>query len=187
VEFAVTHRLIQSAVHELDQIATADWQIISPGLGVLSHETRMPSYDCTFSEIEQVRTRAQRMGLDVDAMYNDELVEAVGREKGIPQSLRQTLGESYDLAFVALGNKYLLSAREALTSIPNETTPFAFESKGGRELVGDCHWIPATEDERSQFGIRGLELRGQELRSLVENADEDTLKQYRKNPTPLAN
>lgn len=88
------HQLIQSAVREFESIATVDWKIVSAGFGVLSRDTRIPSYDCTFSEIEEVRTRARRMGLDVDSMTNDELVEAVGREKGIPQSLRETLGEN---------------------------------------------------------------------------------------------
>jgi hypothetical protein len=176
------HQLIQSAVQDLQHIATVDWQIISAGFGVLSRDTRVPSYDCTFSEIEESRTRARRMGLDVDSMTNDELVEAVGREKGIPHSLRDTLGDGHDLAFVALGTKYLLSAREALTSIPNETTSFAFASKGSRELVGDCHWVPATETERSHFGTTWLELRGKELLTLAENADEDELKRIQQDP-----
>jgi|AntDeeMinimDraft_4_1070355.scaffolds.fasta_scaffold06112_2 hypothetical protein len=115
------------------------------------------------------------MGLDVDSVTNDELVEAVGREKGIPQGLRGSLGEGYDLALVALGTKYLLSGREALTSIPNETTSFAYASKGSRELVGDRHWIPAIEAERSQFGTTWLKLRGREFRALAKNANGDEL------------
>jgi len=176
------HQLIQSAVGELEQIAEVDWQIISAGFGVLSQDTRIPSYDCTFSEVEEVRTRARRMGLDVDSMTNDELAEAVGREKRIPQDLRETLDERYDLVFVALGTKYLLTAQEALTSIPNETTSFAFASKGSRELVGDCHWIPATETERSRFGTTWLELRGMELLTLAENTDEEALVRIQEDP-----
>ena len=48
------HQLIQSAVQELEQIAEVDWQIISAGFGVLSRDSPIPSYDCTFSEIEEV-------------------------------------------------------------------------------------------------------------------------------------
>jgi Zn finger protein HypA/HybF involved in hydrogenase expression len=73
------HQLIRSVVQELGQIATVDWQIISAGFGVLTRDTQIPSYDCTFREIEEVRTRAQRMGLDVESLTNDELVQAVGR------------------------------------------------------------------------------------------------------------
>jgi hypothetical protein len=81
-----------------------------------------------------------------------------------------------------LGRKYLLSAREALASIPDETTSFAYASKGSRELVGDCHWIPATETERSHFGTTWLELRGKELLTLAENADEEGLDQIQDDP-----
>jgi len=122
------------------------------------------------------------MGLDVDSLTNDELIEAVGREKGIPRDLQHALGEGYGLVFVALGAKYLLSVREALTSIPNETTSFAFASKGSRELIGDCHWVPATETERSHFGTTWLELRGKELLTLSENVDEEALDRIQEDP-----
>jgi len=176
------HQLIQSAARELEQIAEVDWQIISAGFDVLSRDTPIPPYDCSFSEIDEVRARAQRMGLDVDSMTNDELIEAVGRKKGVHRDLQQALGEGYDLVFVAMGAKYLLSAREALTSIPNETTSFAFASKGSRELVGDCNWIPATEAERSHFGTTWLELRGMELLTLAENVDEEALVRIQEDP-----
>lgn len=165
------HGHIQSAVQHLSEVANVDWRIISAGFGVLSSVTDIPSYECTFSEIEQVRSRAERMGLDVDAMTTNELVAAVGREKNIPQDLRQILAEGYDLVFVVLGTRYLIAAREALTPIPENTAAFAFASEGSKEFIGDCNWIPATETERSHFGTTWLELRGRELLTLAENTE----------------
>lgn len=111
------------------------------------------------------------MNLDVDTMTNNELVAAVGREKNIPQDLRQILAKGYDLVFVALGTKYLIAVQDALTLIPEETTAFAFASKGSKEFIGDCYWIPATEAERSDFDTTWLELRGRELLTLTKNLE----------------
>lgn len=163
------HEHIQSAVQQLNQFANVDWYIISAGFGVLSSDTQIPSYECTFSEIEQVRQRAKRMGLAVDELTNNELVEAVGRKKNIPQDLGQILADGYDLVFVVLGTKYLVASREALTAIPDDTTAFAYASEGAKEFIGDCYWIPATETERSRFGTTWLELRGKELLALAEH------------------
>ncbi|MGZ0746521.1 hypothetical protein [Haloparvum sp. AD34] len=49
------HRHIQSAVERLWEVASVDWRIISAEFGVLSSSTEVPSYECTFNEIEQVR------------------------------------------------------------------------------------------------------------------------------------
>ncbi|WP_276279276.1 hypothetical protein [Halorussus caseinilyticus] len=177
------HENIKSAVKQLSEVADIDWRIISAGFGVLSAGTEIPSYECTFSEIEQVRQRAERMNLDVDTMTNNELVAAVGREKNIPQDLRQIFAEGYDLVFVALGTKYLIAAQEALTSLPEETNALAFASNGSKEYIGDCYWIPATEEERGHFGTTWLELRGRELLSLAENVkNRRHLERLRVNP-----
>ena len=97
------HGHIQSAVERLSEVANVDWRIISAGFGVLSSSTEIPSYECTFNEIEQVRKRAERFGLDVEEMTNNDLVAAVSREKNSPQDLRQIFAEGYVLVFVALG------------------------------------------------------------------------------------
>jgi len=65
------HGHIQSAVDRLSEVANVDWRIISAGFGVLSSSTEIPSYECTFNEIEQVRERAERFGLDVEMMTNN--------------------------------------------------------------------------------------------------------------------
>lgn len=172
------HKHIQSAVQRLKQVANVDWYILSAGFGVLSSGTEIPSYECTFNEMEQIRERAERFGLDIEEMTNNELIAAVSREKNIPQDLRKIFAEGYDLVFVALGSKYLIAAQEALTSLPEETAAFAFASKGSREYIGDCYWIPATETERSHLGTTWLELRGRELLMLAQNIeDQQHLKQ----------
>jgi len=177
------HGHIQSAVERLSEVANVDWCIISAGFGVLSSSTEIPSYECTFNEIKQVRERAEGFGLDVGEMTNNELIDAVSREKNIPQDLRQILAKGYDLVFIALGTKYLIAAQDALTSIPVETTAFAFASKGSKEFIGDCYWIPATESERSQLGTTWLELRGRELLRLAKNIESQrNLEQIRENP-----
>jgi len=177
------HEHIESAVQQLSEFANVDWRIISAGFGVLSAGTEIPSYECTFSEIEQVRQRAKRMSLDVDTMTNNELVAAVGREKNIPQDLRQILAKGYDLVFVALGTKYLIAVQDALMSVPEESAAFAFASKGSKEFIGDCYWTPATEEERSHLGTTWLELRGRELLSLAETIEsQQQLEQMQENP-----
>ncbi|MFC4550813.1 MULTISPECIES: hypothetical protein [Halorussus] len=177
------HGHIQSAVERLSEVATVDWRIISAGFGVLSSSTEIPSYECTFNEIEQVRERAERFGLDVKEMTNKELVAAVSREKNIPQDLRQIFAEGYDLVFVALGTKYLIASQEALTSLPEETAAFAFASNGSKDFIGDCYWIPATEAERSRYETTWLELRGRELLTLAERVeDSEHLKRIRASP-----
>ncbi|MGZ0746522.1 hypothetical protein [Haloparvum sp. AD34] len=116
-------------------------------------------------------------------MTNNELIDSVSRKKNIPQDLRQILAKGYDLVFVALGTKYLIAAQDALTSMPEETTAFAFASKGSKEFIGDCYWIPATGYERSQLGTTWLELRGRELLRLAKNIENQrNLEQIRENP-----
>ncbi|GGN98111.1 hypothetical protein [Haloarcula pellucida] len=177
------HEHIESAVQQLSEFANVDWRIVSAGFGVLSAGTEIPSYECTFSELEQVRQRAERMNLDVDTMTNNELVAAVSRAKNIPQDLRQILAEGYDSVFVALGTKYLIAVQEALASVPEETTAFAFASKGSKKFIGDCYWIPATEEERSRLGTTWIELRGRELLNLAQNIEnQQQLGQMRENP-----
>ena len=177
------HGHIQSAVERLSEVANVDWCIISAGFGVVSSSTEILSYECTFNEIEQVRERAEMFGLDVAEMTNNELIVAVSREKSIPQDLRKIITKDYDLVFVALGTKYLIAAQEALTSMPEETTAFAFASKGSKKFIGDCYWIPATEAERSHLSTTWLELRGRELLSLAQNnRNEEHFEQLRDAP-----
>jgi hypothetical protein len=180
------HKHVEEAVTHLREVAIVDWYIISAGFGLLRDETEIPSYECGFSDIESVRRRAKRAGYDIDDLTNDEAIQAVGRENGIPQAFSDVLNREYDLLFVVLSEPYLLSVMDALTEIPQQTTAFAFASKGSRQYVGDCTWIPATETERQALETTWMALRGQQFRELASSADRRELEQLREHPERAA-
>ena len=161
------HQHVKAAVTQLRKIADVDWYIISTGFGLLSDKNEIPSYECGFSDIESVRTRANRAGYDTEDLTNDETIQAVGREKGIPQSFSDVLNREYDLLFVVLSEPYLISVADVLTEIPKQTTAFAFASDGSRQYVGDCIWVPATEAERQALKTTSIELRGKQFNTLA--------------------
>ena len=176
------HQHVKTAVTHLREVADVDWYIISAGFGLLRDEAKIPSYECSFSDMESVRTRAKRAGYDIDDLTNDETIEAVGREKSIPQAFSTVLNREYDLLFVVLSEPYLLSVADALTEIPEQTTAFAFASNGSRQHVGDCIWIPATETERQALETTWMALRGEQFRELASSADRRGLEQLRERP-----
>lgn len=148
---------------------------------VLSY-LRIPSYECGFSNIQSVRARAKRTGYDIDDLTNSETIQAVGREKGIPQTFSDVLNREYDLLFVVLSEPYLLSVADSLTEIPEQTTAFAFASNGSRQYVGECTRIPATEAERQALETTWMALRGELFRELASSADLRTLEQLHEHP-----
>ncbi|QLC32852.1 hypothetical protein EFA46_001040 [Halarchaeum sp. CBA1220] len=176
------HQHVKAAVTKLREVVDVDWYIISAGFGLLRDETKIPSYECGFSDIESVRTRARRAGYDTDDLTNDETIQTVGREKRIPRAFSNVLNREYDLLFVVLSEPYLLSVADALTEIPEQTTAFAFASNGSRQYVGDCTWIPATETERQALETTWMALRGQQFRELASSADRQELEQLWEHP-----
>ena len=176
------HKHTEEAVTHLRETADVDWYIISAGFGLLRDRTEIPSYECGFSDIESVRTRAKRTGYDIGDLTNDETIQAVGREKGIPQAFSDVLSREYDLLFVVLSEPYLLSVADALAEIPEQTTAFAFASNGSRQYVGDCTWIPATETERKALETTWMALRGKQFRELASSTDRRELEQLREHP-----
>jgi hypothetical protein len=176
------HKYVEEAVTHLREVVDVDWYIISAGFGLLRDETEIPSYECGFSDMESVRTRAKRAGYDIDDLTNDETIQAVGREKGIPQAFSNVLNREYDLLFIVLSEPYLLSVADALTEIPEQTTAFAFASNRSRQYVGDCTWIPATETERQALETTWMALRGQQFRELASSTDRQELEQLREHP-----
>ena len=176
------HKHVEKAVTHLREITDVDWYIISAGFGLLRDMTEIPSYECGFSDIESVRTRAKRTGHDIGDLTNDETIQAVGREKGIPQAFSDVLSREYDLLFVVLSEPYLLSVVDALTEIPEQTTAFAFASNGSRQYVGDCNWIPATEAERKALETTWMGLRGKQFRELAFSVDRRELDQLLEHP-----
>lgn len=176
------HRHVKTAVGHLREIANVDWYIISAGFGLLRDETEIPSYECGFSDIASVRTRAKRAGYDIDDLTNDETIRAVGREKDIPQEFSDVLTHEYDLLFVVLSEPYLLSVADALIGVPDQTTAFAFASNGRKQYTGDCVWIPATEAERQALETTWMALRGKQFRELASSADIRELEQLLVHP-----
>jgi len=173
------HQHVEEAVTHLREVADVDWHIISAGFGLLRDRTEIPSYECGFSDIESVRTRAKRTGYDIDDLTNDETIQAVGREKGIPQAFSDVLSREYDLLFVVLSEPYLLSVADVLTEIPEQTTAFAFASNGSKQFIGDCIWIPATETERQALETTWMELRGKRFREIAKILDAEPLNEMR--------
>ncbi|WP_206536721.1 hypothetical protein [Halovivax asiaticus] len=176
------HQHVKTAVTHLREVADVDWYIISAGFGLLRDDTEIPSYECGFSDIESVRKRAKRAGYNIDGLTNDEAIEAVGREKSIPQTFNNILTREYDLLFAVLSEPYLLSVADALTEIPKQTTAFAFASKGSKQSVGDCIWIPATETEREALETTWMALRGKLFREVASSAEIRDLEQLLKHP-----
>lgn len=183
------HEHIKTAVNRLREIATVDWHIISAGFGLLREDTEIPKYDCGFSRdnIESVRARAERAGYDVDDLTNDETIQAVGREKGIPRDFSQVLNQGYDILFVVLSEPYLLSVAEALTGIPKQTTAFAFASKGSKQYIGDCHWLPATKTELQALETTWMRLRGKLFQTFAAEVTEKELEEIVEHPHQLEN
>lgn len=176
------HQHVSAAVSELREIATVDWDIISAGFGHIHETTPVPAYDCGFSDLESVRARAERFAYNVEELTNAETIQAVAREKRIPQDVRETLTFEYDLLFVVLSEPYLCSVTDALTEIPDQTTAFAIASKGSKHLIGDCTWIPATETERQALGTTWMELRGEQFWKIASAIDPQALQRLLDNP-----
>jgi hypothetical protein len=176
------HQHVKAGVGHLREIADVDWYIISAGFGLLRDETEIPSYECGFSDITSVRTRAKRAGYDIDDLTNDETIRAVGREKGIPQEFSRLLTREYDLLFVVLSEPYLLSVADAPDEIPQQTTAFAFASNGSKQYIGNCVWIPATETERQALETTWMALRGKQFREIASSADIRELEQLLEHP-----
>lgn len=163
------HSNVKQAVNELRTHGQVDWYIISAGFGLIEGSTEIPAYDCTFSDIDSVRTRAERFGYDVDEQTNDETIQTVGQELGIPQDLTTLLEHGYNKVYIVLGRNYLLTVSEALENIPESTSAYAICPESSRELIGDCEWIPATEKEREELETTWMELRGRLFNQIIAN------------------
>lgn len=162
------HTHVKAAVDQLAEVAEVDWGIISAGFGLVGPETELPSYECTFSDDDSVRERAERIGWDTDTLTKAEQRQMVGEELGIPTDVEQRLEDEYDLAFVVLGEDYLHATGSALSSIPSETTAFAFAAEGNSDLLGDCLWVHSTDRERDAHGTTWMEVKGRQLRTVAE-------------------
>lgn len=164
------HSHVEAAVENFAEVADVDWRIVSAGFGLVRSDTVLPAYECTFRDADSVRQRTQRMGYDPDILTQREQIRCVSRELGIPREIRGALNNGVDVAFVVLGEDYLVAADSSLSSLPRDATVFAFAAEGNRELIGDCQWVPSTEAERDALVTTWTQVKGLQLRHVAKTA-----------------
>lgn len=157
------HERVKAAVEQFEEIADVDWRIISAGFGLVHPDATLPSYECTFKDDNSVRSRVETMGYNAADLTRVERVRTVADELGIMTDLERSLANGFDVAFVVLGRDYLLATGTALSSIPEETTAFAFAAEGNRDLIRDCVWVPSTETERNALSTTWMKVKGRQL------------------------
>lgn len=165
------HELVSDAVATLRRTADVDWRILSAGFGLVDDSTELVGYDCSFSDIDSLRARAERLGLSPGELTRQETRQAVGRELGFHEQLSLTLSDGYDLAVITLPTDHLSAIAPALESLPAETTAIAVAAESAAGSVGDCHWVPAGNTERALLGTNWAELRGKLLSRLSTSID----------------
>ena len=165
------HSHVKAAVDRLAEIAEVDWRIISAGFGIVRPDTDLPAYECTFSDDDSVRERAERMGYNPETLTRAEQRQVVGKELGISTGVERLLANEYDIMFVVLGEDYLHATGSSLSTVPDETTAFAFAAKGTRDLIGDCRWVPSTDRERAAHGTTWMQVKGRQLRTVADNVE----------------
>ena len=163
------HEHVKAAIEQFERIADIDWRIISAGFGLVRPDTELPSYECTFKDDDSVRSRVERMGYDSTDMTRAERILMVADELGIATDIERSLANEFDVAFVLLGKDYLLTTGTTLSSIPRDTSAFAFAAEGNRDLIGDCQWVPSTEKEREALGTTWTQVKGHQLRNVANN------------------
>jgi hypothetical protein len=171
------HGVVRDAVGKLRNHTDVTWQIVSAGYGLVDETDDLVAYDRTFSDIEAVCERADWMGFDPDALTHDETRQAVGREKSIPDDLRRAIDE-HDLAFLVLSEPYLVAASDALGELPSDATVVAFASAGASEYAGEAFVVHASEEVRSALGTSWFRIRGEMLRSVIEEASDSKLEEF---------
>lgn len=165
------HERVKVPVSELRGSADVDWRILSPGYGLVAADTDLVAYDCSFSDIDVLRSRAERLGLAPNELTRQETRRAVGRELGIHEQMRLALSDGFDLALIALPTDQVSVVAPGLDSAPAGTTAIAIVAESAANSVGDCDWLPATETERTILGSNWVDIRGHLLATLVESID----------------
>jgi hypothetical protein len=121
-------RLIRSAFGS----AVCDVVIVSAGYGLLAERTRVAPYDITFHGKSKT------------------LIRARGERMGIPKAVRHAL-TGYSVAFVLLGDDYLLSVSPPLAPLGYQKL-IAFGSPKLRQVLGrDVVVVPAGTEAARQF------------------------------------
>lgn len=175
------HDLVESAVTQLRSVVDVSWTIVSAGYGVVDETDDIVAYECTFSDRDSVRRRANRFGFDVEDLTHDEQLQAIANQKDIPTDLRRRFN-SVDLVLVVLSTPYLTAIADALDTNEDDVTVMAFAANSGKPYLGDAYWVPATEEVRKRLETSWFRIRGELLTRLAATASEQELAQLVKDP-----
>lgn len=170
------HETVASAVESLAEVAEVDWQIFSAGYGLVPADTELVAYDCSFTDVDVLRERAESLGLEPGSMTHVETRRAVSREIGVIEAFGTALETGYDLVVLALPNTYVEALGPALEEPPAATTIIAIAADSAVSSIGAAHWLPATDRERMLLTSNWVDLRGDLLARLAAAIeDEDDL------------
>jgi hypothetical protein len=162
------HARIEAAVDDLEAVTEVTWRLLSPGYGVVGPEDELVAYDCSISDVDALRARADRLGLAPGEMTRRETRAAVARSVGMYEAVREALSTGPDLALIALPSDLLTGIGPALERIPDGTTAIAIAAASATDSLGDCHWLPATDTERTLLEANWVTLRGDLLAGLAD-------------------
>lgn len=178
------HETVARAVGHLETVAAVDWQILTPGFGLVGPETDLVATDCTFADVGALEERARSLDLDTDGATYAETRQAVSRALGLHASVSGAIEDGPDIVLLALTGPYFEAIEPALYSIPEATTAIAIAAEGASGSVGECHWLPATDRERILLGSNWVELRGALLEGLAAGIDDvDALARIAERPS----
>lgn len=168
------HQHVQHGVGALETVAEVDWQILSAGFGLITPDTQVVPTDCTFNDIDALRSRAAAFGHSPGELTHAGVRRAVGESLHVQQDLTDQLETGYDLVFVILSSNALEVVEPGLGHIPDETTAIAIAAEGAADWVGACHWLPATNTERALLESDWVTLRGALFERLVSGIENET-------------
>lgn len=115
-----------------------DLFILSAGFGLINENKKIPPYDCSFA-----------------GMRKSELI-ARSKALTIPKDFRKLLKKSYDLTYLALGQKYLHALGEEWLGYSDCTTiVFGTQNLGERILA-----LPANKETVIAFSKAGYKIHG---------------------------
>ncbi len=167
------HETVATAVESLESVAAVDWQIFSAGYGLVPADTEIVAYDCSFTDVDVLRARAESLGLGPGSLTNVETRRAVSRENGAIDTLESALADGYDLVVLALSSTYVEALGPALEEMPAATTVIAIAADSAASSLGAAHWLPATDRERMLLESNWVDLRGDLLERLAAAIDDE--------------
>ncbi|NHJ12140.1 MAG: hypothetical protein EAX95_00605 [Candidatus Thorarchaeota archaeon] len=115
-----------------------DLLIVSAGFGLVSENTLIPPYDCSFNRMKKLEVLARSSALNIESTF------------------KEVCKRRYDLLYLALGEKYLLSLGEKALD-GQKGLVLLFHPKGGDfESVS----VPSGSKAVSSFSQRGHMIHG---------------------------